>query len=188
MFADLVLRPASAVTAQQPHPIPDGRVAKGTLSFDGRATAGDFSGTTDSVTGQLIGAADLSGVRGWVVAPVQSIKTGNGKRDKDLNKSMESAKYPAIRFNLVRIAPAGGAGDTVQVVLHGGLVLHGVTRDVELPATIWFRGNTARLRTDFPLDLKDYRIGGLSKLLGMLKMNEKIEVHTDLLFRLGSGK
>jgi hypothetical protein len=40
------------------------------------------------------------------------------------------------------------------------------------------------VRSDFPLNLKDYRIGGLSKLLGMLKMSEHIEVHVDLLFGL----
>jgi hypothetical protein len=34
----------------------------------------------------------------------------------------------------------------------------------------------------FPLNLKDYHIGGLSKMLGMLKMHELIEVHLDLAF------
>jgi hypothetical protein len=38
------------------------------------------------------------------------------------------------------------------------------------------------VRSDFPLNLKDYRIGGLSKMLGMLKMSEEIEVHVDLTF------
>ena len=187
-LAALILGAPASAAAQEPHPIPDGRVTSGTLSFDGHATVGDFTGTTNAVTGQLTGSADLSGVRGWVEAPVESLKTGDGKRDKDLNKSIESGKYPAIRFELVRIAPAGGSGDSVPVVLHGALAIHGVTRDMELPATIRFEGNTARLRSDFPLNLKDYQIGGLSKMLGMLKMNEKIEVHTDLVFQLGAGK
>jgi hypothetical protein len=55
---------------------------------------------------------------------------------------------------------------------------------VELPASLQLSGTEARVRTDFPLNLKDYRIGGLSKLLGMLKMYEDIEVHADLVFRL----
>jgi hypothetical protein len=38
------------------------------------------------------------------------------------------------------------------------------------------------LRSDFPLNLKDYRIGGLTKMLGMLRMEERIEVHVDLTF------
>jgi hypothetical protein len=55
---------------------------------------------------------------------------------------------------------------------------------VELPGSLQLSGSQARLRTDFPLNLKDYHIGGLSKLLGMLKMYEEIEVHADLMFRL----
>jgi polyisoprenoid-binding protein YceI len=178
---------SAPAAAQLNRPIPDGRIVSGTLSFDGHATAGDFVGTTTTVSGQLTGGSDLTDVRGWVEAPVRSLKTGDGKRDKDLNKSMESDKYPALRFDLVRISRNGGVGDSVGVVLHGALGIHGVTRNVDLPGTIRFSGSTARVRADFPLNLKDYRIGGLSKLLGMLKMYETIEVHTDLVFQLAAG-
>src|SRR5918994_827285 len=91
-----------------------GRVVSGSLSFDGHATAGDFTGTTTTVSGQLSGAADLTGVRGWVEAPVKTLKTGNGKRDKDLNKSMESEKYPVLRFDLARVSRTGGSADSMS--------------------------------------------------------------------------
>jgi polyisoprenoid-binding protein YceI/CheY-like chemotaxis protein len=176
---------SSSLFAQENRPVADGRVTSGTLSFDGRATAGDFVGTTKTVSGQLTGAPDLTGVRGWVEAPVKTLKTGNGKRDKDLNKSLESDKYPVLRFELARISRTGGTADSAGVALHGTLAIHGVSREVKLPGTIQFSGSTARVRTDFPLNLKDYRIGGLSKLLGMLKMYEDIEVHGDIVFGLG---
>jgi polyisoprenoid-binding protein YceI len=171
-------------TVAQQRPIPNGRLVSGTLSFDGHATAGDFTGTTTTVSGQVVGAPDLTGVRGWVEAPVQTLKTGNGKRDRDLNKSMETDKYPKMRFDLSRVTRHGASEDSVGVVLHGQLRIHGVTREVELPGSLQLSGSQARLRTDFPLNLKDYHIGGLSKLLGMLKMYEEIEVHADLMFRL----
>jgi polyisoprenoid-binding protein YceI len=171
----------------QGRPIPSGRVESGTLSFDGRATVGDFVGTTKAVSGQITGGADISAVRGWVEAPVRTLTTGNGKRDKDLNKSMESSKYPNIRFELSGITPRGGTADSVAVMLHGALVIHGVTRKVDLPGTLQFQGTKARVRSDFPLRLKDYRIGGLSKMLGVLKMYDDIEAHVDLLFDLDRG-
>jgi polyisoprenoid-binding protein YceI len=171
-------------TVAQQRPIPNGRLVSGTLSFDGHATAGDFTGTTTTVSGQVVGAPELTGVRGWVEAPVQTLKTGNGKRDRDLNKSMETDKYPKMRFDLSRVTRRGASEDSVGVVLHGQLRIHGVTREVELPGRLQLSGSQARLRTDFPLNLKDYHIGGLSKLLGMLKMYEEIEVHADLMFRL----
>jgi polyisoprenoid-binding protein YceI len=173
--------------AQAAAPIPSGRLTSGTLSFDGHATAGDFIGTTKTVSGQLSGASELKGVRGWVEAPVETLKTGNGHRDRDLNKSMESAKFPVMRFVLNRVDTRAGASDSFPVVLRGGLTIHGVTKDVALPGTVWLSKTTARVRTDFPLDLKDYQIGGLSKMLGVLKMSENIEVHVDLRFGLAPG-
>ena len=163
-------------------PIPNGRVDSGTVSFDGHATVGDFVGTTKTVSGQITGGAAIRATRGWVEAPVRTLTTGNGRRDKDLNKSMQSDKYPNIRFELSGITPRAGTADSMAAVLHGALVIHGVTRKVDLPATLQFQGSKARVRSDFPLKLKDYRIGGLSKMLGVLKMYDDIEVHVDLRF------
>lgn len=176
-----------ALHAQVPAPVLPGRVIAGTLSFDGHATVGDFIGKTDSVSGRMAGGASLPAVVGWVEAPVRTLKTGDGRRDKDLNKSMESGKYPNIRFELTGTTPKGQRADSLPLTLHGVLILHGVNRKVDLPAVIEFKGREARVRSDFPLNLKDYRIGGLSKLLGMLKMSENIEVHVDLLFRFDSA-
>jgi polyisoprenoid-binding protein YceI len=163
-------------------PISNGRLSSGSLSFDGHATVGDFTGRTETVTGQVRGASELSGVHGWVEAPVQSLKTGDGKRDKDLNKSMESDKYPNLRFDLSEIVVKPGSGESV--VLRGVLKIHGVSRPAELPATLSIHGTNADVRSDFPLNLKDYQIGGLSKMLGMLKMDEHIQVHVNLVFQL----
>jgi polyisoprenoid-binding protein YceI len=181
----LSLKTTPEAAAQMRGPIPNGRITSGMLSFDGHATMGDFTGTTRTVTGQLTGAPDISSVRGWVEAPVQTLKTGDRKRDKDLNKSMESSKYPNLRFDLNQITVTESAGDSMPVTLHGTLNIHGVTRRLELPGTIEFTGANARVHSDFPLNLKEYGIGGLSKMLGMLKMHENIEVHVDLVFGLG---
>jgi len=170
------------LAAQLSGAIPPMRLASGTLSFDGHATVGDFTGTTTTVTGEMTGGESLAAVRGWVEAPVKTLDTGDGKRDKDLNKSMESNKHPAMRFELGGVTPEGVRGDTAAVHLKGKLTLHGVTRDVTLPGRVWKDGEALRLRSEFPVDLGDYEIGGLSKLLGMLRMQEGIEVHVDLTF------
>ena len=178
---------ATAALAQGP--IPPARLAHGTLSFDGHSTLGDFVGTTDSVRADVSGGLDLAAVRGWVEAPVATLHTGNGRRDRDLRKSMEVDTFPTMRFDLAGVMPgdaqggaAGGGGDSVAVVLHGQLTIHGVMREVDLPARVWVGTDTIRVRSDFPLNLKDHRIGGLSKMLGVLKMHEHIEVHVDLAF------
>jgi polyisoprenoid-binding protein YceI len=175
--------PAAAQTSTG-HPIPAGRVAQGTLSFDGHASVGDFTGTTTTVSGEMSGGPDLPAVRGWVESPVNTLKTGKDRRDRDLLKSMEADKYPNLRFDLDGVTPTG-SGDSIPVTLKGRLTLHGVERPVELPGWVVLGQDRAHVRTDFPLNLKDYKIGGLSKMMGMLRMYEDIKVHVDLTFGLG---
>lgn len=162
--------------------IPSGTIESGVLSFDGRATVGDFTGTTSTITGAMVGAAELSGVRGWVEAPVNSLLTGNAKRDKDLNKSMESGKYPVIRFDLIQVVASAVRGDTVDVTMHGTFHIHGVSQEAAIPASVVQLPDAVQVRGETPLNLKSYKIRGLSKALGMLRMQEEIRVHLDLTF------
>jgi polyisoprenoid-binding protein YceI len=184
LVAPLMFASVPGLHGQAPAPVPRAHVASGTLSFDGHATVGDFVGKTDSVSGRMTGGAQVSAVRGWVEAPVRTLMTGDRRRDKDLNKSMESSRYPNIRFELTGVTPKNGTADSLPTTLHGALVIHGVRKMVDLPAVVAFTSGEVRLRSDFPLNLKDYRIGGLSKMLGLLKMSENIEVHVDLRFGL----
>src|SRR3989475_11174717 len=120
------------VRAQRPAPIPPARLVRGTLSFDGHSTLGDFVGTTDSVRGEMTGGPDLAAVRGWVEGVVAALRTGNGKRDKDLRKSMEVDSFPTMRFDLADVLPTDEQllSDSTAVMLRGRLTIHGVTRDV----------------------------------------------------------
>ena len=175
----------AAGSALAQRPIPGGTIRTGSLSFDGRSTLGDFTGTTTTVSGEMTGGPTLAAVRGWVEAPVRTLLTGNGHRDRDLNKSMESEKYPAIRYELDDVIPGEVRGDTAGVTLHGYFLIHGVKQHATIPATVVFLGDGVRVRGEVPLNLKDYKIGGLTKMLGVLRMQEEIVVHLDLTF--GSG-
>ncbi|MGH7559571.1 MAG: YceI family protein [Gemmatimonadales bacterium] len=173
---------AAAPSALPAQAWPDGQVRKGTLAFDARATLGDFTGTTDSVRGGMTGGAALSDVRGWVEAPVTSFRTGNGRRDRDLNKSMESDIYPTIRFQLDGVEPVWERGDSAQVVLVGQFTIHGVTRPERVNALVHRGGDGVRVTAQLPMNVKDYKVGGLSKFLGTLKMHPDINVRLDVTF------
>jgi polyisoprenoid-binding protein YceI len=187
-FAGVLLLSGSALDAQTAAAIPHGQVISGTLSFDGHATVGDFVGKTTSVAGEMSGGPDLGKVRGWVQAPVKTLITGNGRRDRDLNKSMESDKHPDMRFDLTNVTPLGGSPDSTALTLHGKLMIHGITRTVALPGWVQLSAGRARVRSEFPLSLKEYGIKGLSKMLGVLKMYDNIEVHVDVVFGPGGSE
>jgi polyisoprenoid-binding protein YceI len=182
VLAGLGLTTPTVAASQLQLPLRPGTVREGTLSFDGHATTGDFIGKTTTITGEMTGGATLPEVKGWVEAPVNTLDTDNDRRDRDLNKSMESNKYPTMRFELNQAVAQGTLSDSMDVTLRGQFLIHGVTKEVELPATLVFLSDGVRIRSTTPLNLKDYKIGGLSKFLGVLKMSEKIEVHVDVTF------
>ena len=171
---------AAPLVAQRPIPSSD-RVA-GHLSYDGRATLGSFTGTTDSVVGRLNGAPDLAHVSGYVAGRAGTLKTGNGKRDRDQYASLQVDSFPYIRYDVDSLTVGAPHGDTLAVVLHGHFHIHGVQRPADLPSRLLLTPTSARLLAETPLDLRHYRIGGLSKMFGALKMKPEIVVHIDVTF------
>jgi polyisoprenoid-binding protein YceI len=155
---------------------------EGALSFDGHATMGDFVGTTTSVTGAATAGPDLASTRGWVEAPVATLHSGNKLRDRDMRAVLEVDKHPSMRFDLTGVTVRSTSADRSDVTLHGTLRLHGVSRSVDIPATVAREGDVARVVATFPVNVSDYEVRGLTKMLGMLRMQERIEVHLALRF------
>lgn len=162
---------------------PDAEVARGTLSFDGKSTLGDFTGTTSAVRGQMKGGSTLSQVRGWVEAPVTSLKTGNDRRDRDLLKTMEAEIFPTIRFELTGVTPEWERGDSAGVVLAGNFVIHGVTRAEQVKATVVRSAEGIHVTAaEIAMDLHDHKIEKLTRFL-VFRMKRDIVVHLDIMFR-----
>jgi polyisoprenoid-binding protein YceI len=172
-------------TVHTPRPVPSAILHQGSLSFDGRETISDFTGTTTTVRGEMTGGDDLTALRGWVEAPVVTLVTGNERRDAALNRSMESDKYPTLRFELTGVTPKAEQGDTALVELQGKFRIHGVEREVAIPAIVVLGASAVRLHSATAINLRDYRIGGLTRALGILRMDERIVVHIDLAFATG---
>ena len=176
---------AFAKPAFTQRPVSDAVLQSGTLSFLGHATVGEFVGTTSLVRGAIVGGRDYATTRGWIEAPVRSLVTGNERRDRDLRASMEVERYPTMRFDLngaTVLSAENGDRDSLRLVLHGALTIHGVTHRVDLPATVVRGSDAMHLSCQFPLDLADYEIGGLTKMFGLLRMERTIEVRVDLHF------
>ncbi len=164
--------------------VPSMVLATGELAFDGRGTLGAFTGTTASVRGQFIGGADLEAVRGWVEADAATLVTGNGRRDRDMRSSLDVERFPVIRFDLAAVGAAEAVGDSIPVTLRGTFTIRGVRREQAVTGWVWRSVEQLRFSGRTPVNLNDYEIGGLSKMLGTLRMNEEIVVRMDLTFRV----
>ncbi len=169
-------------SGQDGQPPAKAALRSGTLSFTGHATVGDFVGATRVASGMVV--RDLSSARGWVEAPVATLDTHNHRRDRDIRATLEAEKYPTMRFDLagVTVESTAAGGDSAAVRLHGALTIHGVTRAVDLPATVSFVADSTHLTPAFPLDIALYRTGGLTRVFGLLRMQRQIDVRVDLWF------
>ena len=175
--------------SREPWPAPNAVLRSGTLSFTGHSTVGDFVGTTTTVTGGVTGNAEIASARGWVEAPVTTLSTGNRLRDRDLRATMDVEKYPTMRFELAGVTVQSSAAppDTVTGTLRGALTIHGVTRDVAIPATLIAAADTIDVSGAFPVDLADYKVGGLTRLFGTLRVQRNIEVRFRVRFQATPG-
>ncbi len=73
-------------------------------------------------------------------------------------KFMESEKYPKSTF-IGNISGFDlGKGGLQRVVAAGKLLIHGVTREVEVPGTLELKGNVLHLKTKFKVRLADFNI------------------------------
>ena len=169
------------------HAIFAGKLVRGTLSFDATATLGPFTGTTSAVTGAMTAAADVRDVRGWVEFESPTLKTGNGLRDHDMMKSLDADSLKQMRFEVLGVSLGAEAGDSATLTLSGQLTLHGVTRDVAVPVTAHFGSSEIRVAGSFRLNVRDYGVTRLSRMLGAFKMNPDITVRLDVVFAPASG-
>jgi len=179
-MAAAILAIAAPVARAQPAVTPTTRIT-GTLRFDARATLGPFFGTTTAVSGAITGGPALESVRGWVEFPVDSLATGNGLRDRDMRGALDAEQHPTIRFDLREVRPSPIQDNTMVLSLVGDFTIHGTTKPVSMPATLtWVEGGIT-VHALLAMDVRDFGITRLSRLLGAFKMQPDIVIRIDLL-------
>ncbi|AFH49659.1 Hypothetical protein IALB_1953 [Ignavibacterium album JCM 16511] len=131
---------------------------------------------------------------GKVSVPVNNIKTGIDLRDEHLRSDMwlNAAKYPNVEFQLTGIKnPSSKSlndGQKVKVTLVGKFSVHGVTKEIEVPATLtYFKesertkakapGNLLVASADFKIKLADYGIKIPDMVVG--KVNDEVEINVN---------
>ena len=165
--------------------VPDAALHAGTLSFHARTTLGELVGTTQSVTGAILGARAYGMTRGWVESPAATLTTGARWGDRALRAALDVERHPTMHFALrgaTVVSVSLGGPDVTTVLVHGAITLRGVTRRVELPATITRSAAISRVTAAFPIDVAGYGVDGLTKLFGLVRVQPRILVRVNLWF------
>ena len=93
---------------------------------------------------------------------------------------LESAKYPTISFvsTGVRGKISGGQFD---VRITGNLDLHGVTREIVIPASVTISGDTLRAQGSFVIDRKDFKVNATDAFHGLVRVKHQIKIVFDII-------
>ena len=158
----------------------------GPLWFKGhshRVAVRDFSGEA-SLTLNAVNPASLQ----------MTVKTGSleetdpvfTQQQKDIiNKELkelvlESEKFPEITFQSTDLK-GGLENGKIELVIGGNLNLHGVTKPIEIPATITLSGDTLRAQGEFDIDRDDFSVKATSAFHGTIRVKNNIKFVFDII-------
>ena len=162
----------------------------GLLWFEGHShhlAASDFSGRVE-LTPQTITPASLR----LVVKAASLHETGADFTDQQkqiINKELHDIvllpdQYPDIVFQSTNVtAKPAATGGGYDVKLTGDLTLHGVTRRIEIPATVTLNGDEMRAVGHFSIDRDNYKVKATSAAHGTVRVDNTVKFDFDIVGR-----
>lgn len=143
------LRPTSTAHAQTYF------TETGYAEFTSEVPLHSFTGTTQNLTGQVNlgdGTVDF-------YLDLTTLRTGIGKRDKDLRKTLETDDYPFAEFFGKLVTDVDPNSTDLQIVqVRGNFTIHGVTREIEVEGSVQITPVSLRVLAAWELNLEDYDI------------------------------
>ena len=124
-----------------------------------------------AVNTESVGAIDVESREFIIKIPVSAFEFPNKLMQKHFNDSyLETDKYPECIFK----------GTIDEDIASGEITLHGVTKEIQIPALITEEGDKIKINTEFKIVLKDHKI----KIPRLLFQNiaEEIEVKVSSTF------
>jgi len=150
----------------------------GKVEFTSSVPLHTFTGISNELTGQI---NPESGVVDFYV-DLATLKTGIGKRDKDMRNTLEVERFPFAEFFGALTTQIDLSSMQVQPVsANGKFSLHGVSRDVTVTGTLVKEENNWLLNAEWFLLLGDYQIEP-PKLL-VMKVDERQEIRISVLLK-----
>ena len=158
----------------------------GLLWFKGhshRIAVRDFSGEA-SLTLDVVNPASLQmSVRAASLEETDPVFTQQQKAiiNKELKEIvLEPDKYPEIAFQSTDVK-GGFVDGKIKVVIGGNLILHGVTKRIEIPATVTLSGDSLRAQGEFDIDRDDFGVRATSAFHGMIRVKNNIKFVFDII-------
>jgi polyisoprenoid-binding protein YceI len=116
-----------------------------------------------------------SQVSGEIFVDARSGETGNGMRDRKMHKDvLESESYPDISFRPDRIEGSVANTGKSSVKVHGMFRIHGVDREITVPAEVEMSGGQWTANVHFTIPYARWGLRNPSTLF--LRVSDSVEI------------
>lgn len=127
----------------------------GYIEFNSKVPLHSFTGRSD----QLVGMINLADSTVDFYVDLETLRTGIGKRDKDMRKTLNVEEFPVAEFFGKLIT--GFAQVLVgpqQITVSGLFKLHGISLPIQIEGILENTADGLRVRAEFSLNIEDYDI------------------------------
>ena len=184
MLRSLVLIIILTVMAfAQPHEWHVDKNAKNLVKFTSEVVVLTFDGVTDNIDGYIYWEGETHFEKNTQMlfeVDLNTLDTGNGKRDRDMRDVLETDQWQMTRF-AGEISGFEKIDSTVlayNVAASGKIHIHGKEKALEAPGVITIDGGKMHVVCNFSVFLKDFDIEAPT-LAAFVKVNEEIKLHLD---------
>ncbi|GMQ83232.1 MAG: hypothetical protein BMS9Abin05_2722 [Rhodothermia bacterium] len=127
----------------------------GHAEFKSRVPFFSFTGVSDD----LVGVINLADSTVDFYLDLTTLKTGIGKRDKDMRLTLETKEYPFAEFYGKIVSLFYRDSEKSQVIqVNGTFTIHGVSREITVTASLQRQGEDLYASASWKLNLNDYNI------------------------------
>jgi polyisoprenoid-binding protein YceI len=147
-----------------------------------RIAVKDFEGAAELDLSVVNPASMQMTVRAASLEETDPVFTDDQKKiiNKELNEIvLETAKYPEITFKSTDIKATVASGN-FKVRIGGDLTLHGVTKHIEIPATVTISGDTMHAVGEFETDRKEFNVNATEAFHGFVKVKHHLKFEFDI--------
>lgn len=127
----------------------------GHVEFDSSVPLHSFTGQSD----HLVGKITLKDSIVDFYIDVTTLKTGIGKRDNDMLRTLDANEYPFAEFYGKLVSDFDTAkSEPQEVEVRGEFTIHGVTKEVTIPGTLQKTNAGLQVKASWKINMEDYDI------------------------------
>lgn len=138
----------------------------------------EFTGVSDHLTGMI----DFEENVVDFYLDLETLKTGNARRDRDMYETLNVEDHPFAEFTgSLQSSFDMNSTDVQEVTVQGKFTIHGVTCTKTVKGTLQRVGNDIRLKAEWVLDITNFDIEPPGILF--YRVNDKMDVRINVLLK-----